>query len=82
MIGCSGPRISVACHEHVFVPHKSEEHICRSCGFVIWSVTSVEEGNIALRELGGGACPGTWHGKQKPFTKGIETWDAGTKPVD
>lgn len=55
---------AVACHGHVFVPFKSEECICWTCGFVMWPVGTVDEADRALRDLRGGTCPGTWHGKK------------------
>jgi len=44
----------IVCHGHQFVPHKSSEMICWSCGFVIWSVESVQDAEQALTELQGG----------------------------
>jgi hypothetical protein len=63
-------RTIVACRGHVFVPFKSEESICWSCGFVTWKVHTSEDAELALLELEGGACPGVWHGQQTTLTMG------------
>ena len=59
----------IVCHGHQFVSHKSSEMICWSCGFVIWSVESVQDAEQALTELQGGQCPDRWHAQPLPFEK-------------
>lgn len=59
--------MGVECHGHVFVPFKSVESICWACGFVTWTVETPEEADRALRDLGGGTCPGHWHGRHGPL---------------
>jgi hypothetical protein len=66
----------VACHGHVFLPFKGEESICWTCGWVTWPVDTFDEADAALRDQGGGTCPGIWHGRhgklpRKPRSKTI-----------
>ena len=56
---------------HTFVNFKSEEMICRTCGYVIWRCDTPEEAKNAIVQISGensvhtNQCPGSWHGWSK-----------------
>ena len=49
--------------EHTFVPFKSEEMICWSCGYVIWPVKNEEEAISVIQQLSNKnvICGKSWH---------------------